>query len=811
MTDVVVKSKETKDGVQFRLIRDGKFVFTHIPFNNYFYLKISDYLTHEEEYLQEFNWCTKKADAVGQFTKLTLSSNFMRNKVRKFWEARCKTFEADILANKRFLLDNKIKLNNTLIPYSFFDIETDDRLPLQKDDRGNVSPGNARVLSFAATDHLGKQVYYELNSETDADETALLTMIIKYFSNYGVISGWNSEKFDMPYIKGRCDALGVQYQILDYVNHLDYMDLFKKYDKKSRKSYSLNNISNEILKESKIDQKKGNGELYRTWLNDKEKLRIYNMEDSNLVYKINKKMMFIEVSMKRADFAGCHIRETVNNSGSGDYLLMRGYKEANIIMPSQPTREEYEARKGQGKIGGGYTTCFEPGFHEQVRIWDFKSEYPSAIQTWNIDPMTYVETIHNEKDAAAIDRNKYIVTPHDFEGTYHPARVFTKEEGVIPRVVRGIVEARDKIKYPMQKYAKHKLDGSDNPDYDEDKYKTLFLEQYALKTDANSIYGILAFPMSRYYSWELGDSVTTCARATLKACNKEVILWGCTVIGGDTDSSFVKLGPNNTIEEIDAKYVEFLQKWADSFGCINNKLVFEYEKTFDYMLFVAKKNYAFRIGNDITIKGMEAIKSDTNKLAGEMQRKYILDVMNLRYVEDDWRKEVGNLYNKVFNQEMTSAELRLVKSLSKMPQMYVGPTISKATGKPKIKADGTIQMKSIPAHVKLAERMIKQGKDLYPGSKMSYIVIKDKPILAVSPEEYEKGEGVFEYKHKKKGIIDFEWEGGYEANYYWMRILKPLIKVVHAYHRRLPDWDWNLTQSQINKIMKDKDEEEAEV
>ena len=807
MSDIVVKSKETKDGVQFRLIRDDKFVFTHLPFNNYFYLKISDYLSHEEEYLQQFNFCTKSAKAVGQFTKLTLSNNWMRNKARKFWEARCHTFEADILANKRFLLDNKITLNNTKIPYTFYDIETDDRLPLQKDDRGNVLPGNARVLSFAATDNLGKQVYYELNSESDADEYALLVMIIKYFSNYGVISGWNSEKFDMPYIKGRCDALGVQYQILDYVNHLDYMDLFKKYDKKSRKSYSLNNISNEVLKESKIDQAKGNGALYRTWLNEKTKLCLYNMEDSNLVYKINQKMMFIEVSMKRADYAGCHIRSTVNNSDSGDYLLMRGYKNANIIMPSQPTREEVELRKGQGKIGGGYTTCFEPGYHKDVRIWDFKSEYPSAIQTWNISPETYVETINNEKDAADIDREKYIVTPHDFEGIYHSARVYKKEEGVIPRMVRSIVEARDKIKYPMQQFARHNIDGTDNPTRDDEKYKQLYLEQYALKTDANSIYGILAFPMSRYYSWELGDSVTTCARATLKACNKAVIEWGCKVIGGDTDSSFVILGPNNTIEEIDAKYITFLQAWADKYGCKVNKLVFEYEKTFEKMLFVKKKHYAYRIGNDITIKGMEAIKSDTNKLAAELQRKYILDIMHDKYEESVWRQAIEVLYNKVFNQEMSSAELILVKSLSKMPNQYEGYVISKATGQPKVKANGELQKKSIPAHVKLAERQMKQGIDLYPGSKIAYIVIANKPILAISPEEYAKGEGTFPHKHKKLGKYSFEWEGDYDSKYYWERILKPLIKVVHAYHRRLPDWSWNMTDSQINKIMKDKDEE----
>jgi len=762
--------------------------------------------------LRDFNFCISKAEEVGQFTKLTLSNNWMRNKVRNFWEERCHTFEADIMANKRFLLDKKVALNNTHIPYSFYDIETDDRLPLQKDERGLAVPGNARVLSFAATDYQGKQVYYELNSDSDDDERALLQMIIQYFANYGIISGWNSVKFDMPYIKGRCDALGIDYSILEYINHVDYMELFKKYDKKSRKSYSLNNISNEVLDESKIDQAKGNGALYNTWLTDKEKLRLYNMEDSNLIFKINKHTMFVEVSMRRADRGGCHVQLTLNNSDSGDYLLMRAYKNANIIMPSKPTKEEVEKRKQEGKIGGGYTTCFKPGLHEDVRVWDFKSEYPSAIQTWNISPETYVETIHDEKAAADIDREKFIVTPHDFEGIYHPARVYRKEEGVIPRVVRGLVEDRDKIKYPMEQYADYNKDGTKNPNADREKYKQLYLENYAIKTDANSIYGILAFIMSRYYSWELGDSVTTCARATLKACNKEVIVWGCDVIGGDTDSSFVLLGEGNTIEEIDQLYVDFLADYAKQFGCVVNKLVFEYEKTFEKMLFVKKKHYAFKIGDKITIKGMEAIKSDTNKKAAELQGQFIIEVLNENYNEEAWREKLQKLYDKVFDQELSKEELYLVKSLSKMPKDYEGPVIAKATGQPKIKADGSVQQKSIPAHVKLAKRIIQQGGDLYPGSKIRYIVIKDKPILAISSEEYAFGKGAFPYKYKKRGEGIYDWEGDYAASYYWERILKPLFKVLYAYYGKVPEWNWSLTGSQMKKMLKgmEKDEDEDE-
>jgi len=793
---VIIKSKETKEGVKFRALKDGKYIFLDKAFQNYFYIKKSDYLTHETEFYSKFKFCIAGVETVGQFSKIILSSNWMRNKVRMYWESMCHTYEADIMANKRFLLDKNVKLNNTKIPYTFFDIETDDRFGLIKDDRGLIIPGEAKILSFAAVDYNGEVVYFELNSYTDEDEAALLKTIIQYFAQYGIISGWNSLKFDMPYIKGRCDALGVNYDILDFVNHLDFLDMFKKYDRKSRKSYSLNNISNEILHESKIDQKKGEGAIYNTWLSDKEQLQRYNIEDSNLVYKINKQVQFIELSMSMADLSLCHTQNTLNNSDFGDYLLLREYKLANIIMPSKPNKQESEARKAQGKIGGGYTTCFAPGYHKEVQIWDFKSEYPSAIQTWNISPETYVDTIHNEEDALKVDRTKYNVTPSDFEGTYHPARIYKKEEGIIPKVVRRLVEERDKTKYVMKEFE----------DSDPDKYKRMFLAQYALKTISNSIYGILSFTQSRYYSWELGDSVTTCARATLKACNEAVEYWGCKVIGGDTDSTFVKLGADNTKEEIDAKFVEFLAGWADKYGCRVNKLVFEWEQQFDKMLFVKKKHYAYKIGDKIKIKGMEAIKSDTNKTAADLQAKFIQDVLNDSYDEKEWRDNIDKLYNKVINQDLTSADLLLVKGLSKMPKDYEGYTIDSKTGKPKVKADGTLQMKSIPAHVKLAERLMSKGADLYPGSKIRFIVVKDKPILAISEEEFEAKEGTFPYKHKKLGVIPYEWDGTYDAIYYWIRILKPLIKVLHAYYRIIPDWSFHLTLGQYNKILKDKEE-----
>jgi DNA polymerase elongation subunit (family B) len=403
-----------------------------------------------------------------------------------------------------------------------------------------------------------------------------------------------------------------------------------------------------------------------------------------------------------------------------------------------------------------------------------------------------------------VDLNKYIVTPDDWENYHHRNRIYKKEKGIIPQVVDKLVEDRDKIKYIIDKY-KYEF-GEDkvtlNPDYDPVKYKALYLEQYAIKTDANSIYGILSFPLSRYYSWELGDSVTTCARATIKECYKLLLEWGCEAIGGDTDSTFVDL-KGQDYKIINQKFVEFLKSWAIKWGAPENKLVFEWEKQFIPFLFVKKKNYAYiDKGGNIKIVGMEAIKSDTNPRAAKLQKQLIIDILSKRVDLDIWENRIDEIYNQVYDQELNQDELVLTKALTKMPSEYEGYVIAKATGEPKVKADGTLQKKSIPAHVKLAERLLKKGVDLYPGSKIHFIVIKTKPNLAISLEEYAKGEGIFITKHKKIQEFEYEFDGGYDATYYWTRIITPFMKVLYVFNKGLPDWNWGLTQSALNKIVK---------
>ena len=1120
---VVVKSKEDRTGVIFRIYKDGKYYLKHKNFNNYFYVKTVDYNLHDEEFNKSFNYCLEDIKSKPKFTKIILSNNYMRKKLKTWWEDRAiKTYEADILANKRFLLDHKISLNNDQIPYAFYDIETDDRLPLEKDDRGIVVPRTkARILSYSRVDNNGEVEYFVLEQDNKESEIKLITSILNDLNKFGIVSGWYSVGFDMPYIKGRCAALGINIEQFDYINHIDYKELFIKYDKKSRPSYSLNAIANEILGQSKIDQEKGNGKIYETWQNNKKQLREYNIMDSQLIYEMNKKLMFIEVAMEGANNTGCHVINMMKNSDSGDYLLLRGYKKEGIIMRSKPTEAEVEINKSKGKIGGGYTCCFNPGFYNWTNVWDFASLYPSIMISFNISPETFIRRVTTESPLKNRETKDCIITPLDFENYLHPQRVFRREQGVVPKILIDLIAERAKIKYTMGKYKYEKLEnGQPNPDYDPVKYNQLYKKQYSKKTAANcfhpntkvltedgikkitdlkvgeivysinpktlqiekkpilyvwsedykgkmfsfqhkkfkirttanhkflvskpsclqnkfikaeefdganwlikmntkvdesykkkeiyipsytyvdkrhtrpivekgrlfdnaklsellgwfiaegywyqhnkrkdvcvniaicqtlsankenynrieallkdlglkyrktnrrfivsdrllndtfmccgdnsynkripkdyfdlfylknlfegmylgdgtksqlkystkskrlavdvvklcyllgykagilkrtvkdtstsynigfsklgdwkvrpknydwedyegkvynltvadnhtllagendafiwcgqSVYGTLSFPYSRYYQWDLGDTITTCARATIKKCYEMLKESDCDGLGGDTDSIFVDL-KGKDYKVIDKKFVSFLDQYTKNCGVIDNRLVFEHEKVFEKFLFVKKKNYAYLEKEHINIVGMEAIKSDSIPRAAALQKQLVHDLLLEQFKIVDWKALVSRLKSEVMNQELSIEDLTLTKALTKMPDEYLGPIIDSKTKKPKIKANGQIQQKSVPAHVKLAVRMMEAGIDVNVGSKIHYIVNKCKPIYALSIKEYK------------------EQKATYQADYYWERIITPVFKVLFVAGFDLTEITNLLTAKELKTLYK---------
>ena len=62
-----------------------------------------------------------------------------------------------------------------------------------------------------------------------------------------------------------------------------------------------------------------------------------------------------------------------------------------------------------------------------------------------------------------------------------------------------------------------------------------------------------------------------------------------------------------------------------------------------------------------------------------MQKNFIHDLFENKYDEKEWEASIERVYNNVFNQELTTDDLILVKALTKMPEEYKGDVIDKQT------------------------------------------------------------------------------------------------------------------------------------
>lgn len=105
-------------------------------------------------------------------------------------------------------------------------------------------------------------------------------------------------------------------------------------------------------------------------------------------------------------------------------------------------------------------------------------------------------------------------------------------EGILPRMLREILDTRLMVKQSMKLHKNDKL-----------LQRVLHSRQLGLKLMANVTYGYTAANFSgRMPCVEVGDSVVSKGRETLERAIKTVELnkkWGCRVVYGDTDSLFV--------------------------------------------------------------------------------------------------------------------------------------------------------------------------------------------------------------------------------------------------------------------------------
>jgi DNA polymerase elongation subunit (family B) len=238
-------------------------------------------------------------------------------------------------------------------------------------------------------------------------EVEMFEMFFDLIEDADIITGWNSEGYDIPYCVNRVtrimskddtrkfcllgqlpklrkyERFGKEEFTYDLVGriHMDYLQLYKKYNYESRHSYSLDAIGEMEVGERKTAYE---GSLDQLYNKDFKKFIEYNRQDTMLIVKIHNKLKFLDLANALAH-ENTVLLPTV--MGSVAMIEMAIYNEAHergFVVPDKRKILEEQA------AAGAYVAVPKKGIHEWVGAVDINSLYPSTIRALNMAPETII-------------------------------------------------------------------------------------------------------------------------------------------------------------------------------------------------------------------------------------------------------------------------------------------------------------------------------------------------------------------------------------------------------------------------------------
>ncbi len=254
-------------------------------------------------------------------------------------------------------------------------------------------------------------------------EAELLTAFLNVIDDADVLSGWNSDGYDIPYIVGRVlkvlskddlrklclwnqlpkkreytryGAEQFTYDLFGRV-HLDYMDLYRRYTYEERHSYSLNAIGEYEDCGQKVDYE---GSLDHLYKHDFSKFIDYNRQDVALLAKLDQKLKFIDMANAIAHSNTVLIPTTMGSVAVVDQAIQLEAHRRGMIAPDR--RHEaaelpswFESLPDDGddsndRAAGAYVAAPKTGIHRYIGVVDINSLYPSTIRALNMGIDTIV-------------------------------------------------------------------------------------------------------------------------------------------------------------------------------------------------------------------------------------------------------------------------------------------------------------------------------------------------------------------------------------------------------------------------------------
>ena len=500
-----------------------------------------------------------------------------------------------------------------------------------------------------------------------ADERELLHKFVYHWSatSPDVVTGWNCEFFDIPYLVNRIRKINgeqtmkrlspwkmiderethtgfgqstIKYE-LKGVAILDYMAIFKKfgYSYGPQESYKLDHIANVVLGEKKLDFGEAS-DLNELHANDYQKFIDYNIKDVELIDRMEDKLGLISLCLTMAYKGGVNYEQVLGTVAIWDSLIYRDLHSKRIAVPMN-------SESFKGAYPGGYVKEPQVGMHDWVCSFDLNSLYPSIIMQYNMSPETILNDDELNVTVETVLAKQVKNTTPNTALAVGGTRFSTKKLGILPSIIQEIYDDRVKFKQAQLKAEQElELTATKSEVYGLEKRIAIAKnQQMALKILLNSLYGAMGNKWFRYFDMRIAEGITLTGQATIRWAennlndylNKALQTNKDYVVAIDTDSVYVtlnefveRLGPNNPIDFLDKMCSGALEgaltkcydELYNTLGGIENKMVMGREVIASRGIWTAKKRYILNVHDNegvryaqpkLKIMGIEAIKSST--------------------------------------------------------------------------------------------------------------------------------------------------------------------------------------------------------
>jgi DNA polymerase elongation subunit (family B) len=350
-----------------------------------------------------------------------------------------KLYEADINPVVACLSENYLNQDAPKLHTAYFDIEVD-----FDPERGYASPEDAFMPITAISVYLKwldtlvclaippKGMTIEKAEELVKDfpnthifdnEADMLDTFLNLIQDADVISGWNSEGFDIPYTVNRVTKVlskddtrrfclwdqypkkreyekygkkAVTYDLIGRV-HLDSLELYRKYTYEERHTYRLDAIGEMEVGESKTVYE---GTLDQLYNNDFRKFVEYNRQDTALLNKLDNKLKFLDLANTLAHECTVLLQTTMGAVAVTEQAIINESHRRGFQVPNRIKRDENAESEG---AAGAYVAYPKEGIHEWIGSLDINSLYPSAIRALNMGPETIVGQLRQDMTQDYID------------------------------------------------------------------------------------------------------------------------------------------------------------------------------------------------------------------------------------------------------------------------------------------------------------------------------------------------------------------------------------------------------------------------